>query len=84
MDPRDIQEYVSRDWGAVRLRKDRYWAERIRRLGAAEGLRIGDELRKQAKALNPGWPSREEREADWEAHARLSELLRRVGRPADR
>ena len=84
MDLRGIQEYVSRDWDAVRLAKDRYWADRIHRLGAAEGLRVGDELRRQVLVLHPGWPSRADREADLAHHVRLAELLRRVGRPGGR
>ena len=84
MDLRGIQDYVSRDWDAVRLAKDRYWAERIRRLGAAEGLRVGDELRRQAQALHPDWPSQADREADLDHHVRLAELLRRVPRPGGR
>ena len=78
---RDILEYVSRDWASVRRAKDEYWAERIARLGAMEGLRIADELRRQVLAQNPGWPSPEDREQDLAAHARLTESLRRVSLP---
>ena len=81
---RDIHAYMSRDWDAVRVAKDRYWGERIRRLGAAEGLRVGEELRRQVLAMHPGWPSPADREADLAHHVRLGELLRRVGRPGSR
>ena len=84
MDVRDIQAYVSRDWDAARLAKDRYWADRIHRLGAAEGLRVGDELRRQVLTLHPWWPSQADREADLAHHVKLAELLRRVGRPGSR
>ena len=76
---RDIRAYVSRDWGAARDAKDTYWAERIARLGAVEGLRIADELRRQVLSRNPGWPTAEDRQEDLRAHVRLSELLRRGG-----
>jgi hypothetical protein len=75
---RDIVEFVSRDWASPRRAKDDYWAARIARLGAAEGLRIADELRRQAIAQNPSWPSSDDREQDLLAHARLTERLRRV------
>ena len=37
---RGIREFMARDWEALRELKDRHWADRIQRLGAAEGLRI--------------------------------------------
>ena len=75
---RGIREYVSRDWQAARDSKDDYWAERIARLGPAEGLRIAGELRDQVLALNPDWPSADERRADLACHVRLAELFRRA------
>jgi hypothetical protein len=81
---RDIQAYMARDWEAVRAAKDRYWAERIRRLGPAEGLRIADELRRHVVALHPDWPTPADRSADLAAHVRLAELLRRADRSSDR
>ena len=75
---RHIKRYMSRDWGAVRDSKDAYWADRIGRLGAGEGLRIADELRRQVIRWNPGWPSPDDRRNDLTAHMKLAELLRRV------
>lgn len=75
---RGIREYVSRDWKAARDSKADYWAARIARLGPAEGLRIADELRRQAVAINPGWPTAEDRIADFASHVRLAELFRRA------
>ena len=77
---RGIREFMSRDWPAVRAAKDRYWGERVRHLGAPEALRIADELRRQVLQQIPGWPGAEHREADLQAHVRLSELLRRADR----
>jgi hypothetical protein len=76
---RGIRAYVSRDWAAARAAKDAYWADRIARLGAREGFRIADELRRQALVQAPGWPSLEDRELDLRAHVRLAELLQRGG-----
>ena len=81
---RGIHDYVSRDWGAARDAKDAYWADRIDRLGPMEGLRIADELRRQALAQCPAWPSEEDRREDLAAHAKLSSLLQRVPRPGRR
>ncbi|PYQ28383.1 MAG: hypothetical protein DMF56_16375 [Acidobacteria bacterium] len=73
-----LRELVERDWDAVRDLKDRYWSERIRRLGAQEAFRIAEELRRQALAYVPSWPHPEERANDLEAHVHLAELLRRA------
>jgi hypothetical protein len=75
---RGIREFVSRDWAAVRNRKDTYWAERITRLGPLEGLRIAEELRRQALLYDAGWPRAAARREDLLSHAHLSELLRRA------
>lgn len=79
MTPRDIRAYMDRDWAQARDNKDAYWAERIARLGPAEGLRIADELRQQALLLNPAWPSEDDRREDYRSHVRLRELLDRAG-----
>lgn len=76
---RGIREFVSRDWLAAREAKDRYWGERIARLGPLEGLRIADELRRQAILQNPAWPSPAERDQDLLSHVRLSERFQRAG-----
>ncbi len=77
---RGIREFVSRDWGAAREAKDAYWSERVARLGPLEGLRVAEELRRQALLQVPGWPRRAERQQDLLAHVRLADLLRRAGR----
>jgi len=81
---REIQGYVSRDWGAARELKDAFWATRIARLGPIEGLRIAEELRRQVVRQHPGWPGDQERHDDLLAHIRLSELLRRASPPGSR
>lgn len=76
---RGIRDLVARDWKAVRDSKERYWGERIRTLGAREGLRVADELRLQMLQRDPAWPDAELRDADLRAHVVLTERLRRAG-----
>jgi hypothetical protein len=78
----DIQAYMARDWAAVRDAKDAYWAERVERLGPAEGLRIAEELRLQAQLLHPGWPSEDDRREDLATHVRVRALLDRARLPS--
>lgn len=73
---RGIREFVARDWSAVRAAKDAYWADRIERLGAWEGIRVAEQLRQQALLQNPEWPSADDRRRDLDAHVRLAERLR--------
>jgi hypothetical protein len=75
---RGIREFVSRDWLAVREAKDAYWGERVARLGPLEGLRIADELRRQALLQDRAWPDPADRREDLLAHVRLAELLQRA------
>jgi hypothetical protein len=63
-----------RDWAAVRAAKERYW----RALEPAERLRLADELRRQALAIHPDWPTAEQRSADERAHVRLLERFERA------
>lgn len=80
---RGIREFVNRDWSAARQAKDTYWRDRIARLGPVEGLRIADELRRQALLLDPDWPHPADRREDLRSHIRLAEQLRRA-RPTRR
>ena len=76
---RGIREFMTRDWKAARENKEIYWGERIGRLGAAEGLRIAEELRLQMRRRDPGWPDRKARQADLHFHVSMTERLRRAG-----
>ena len=71
-----IRDFMQRDWGAVREAKDEYWRERIARIGPQEGWRITGELRAQVLAMDPEWPSRDQRAADLAHHIALSQRLR--------
>jgi hypothetical protein len=77
---RGIREFASREWSIAREAKDAYWGERVARLGPLEGLRIAEELRRQALLQDPAWPGHAERREDLLSHARLAELLCRAGR----
>lgn len=76
---RGIREFVARDWDAARENKELYWGERIARLGAIEGLRVAEELRRQMLRRDPGWPGAETRQADVRFHTTLAERFRRAG-----
>jgi hypothetical protein len=76
---RGIREFAGRDWQAVRESKDAYWGERIARLGAAEAVRVAEELRRQARGSHPAWPDAALRREDLDAHVRFAALLRRAG-----
>jgi hypothetical protein len=76
---RGIRELVARDWDAARRNKESYWGERIGRLGAFEGFRIAEDLRRQMLQRDPGWPDAETRRADLVFHATLAERFRRAG-----
>ena len=73
-----IRQFMGRDWRAARTAKDDYWAERVARLGPLEGLRVADELRRQALLQNPHWPDAADRDRDLLAHVRLAELFTRA------
>jgi hypothetical protein len=76
---RGIRDLVARDWKAARENKETYWGERIRRLGATEGFRVSEDLRRQMLRRDPGWPDAETRDADVRFHASLAERFRRAG-----
>ena len=76
MDARDIRGFVERDWARVAAAKADYWVARKHAVGAAEGLRISDELRRQVIATRGEWPGPAERAADLAAHVALSRRMR--------
>ena len=75
VDASDIRAFMARDWARVAEAKASCWAERKRRLGPAEGLRIADELRRQALLVAPDWPDASERASDYSAHVALARRL---------
>jgi hypothetical protein len=75
---KDLVEYALRDRSALASLKAQHWGARKRRLGAWEGLRAAEELRRHVAMLRPDWPSGEDRALDASTHARVGEMLRRV------
>jgi hypothetical protein len=76
----DLVEFAHRDRSEAAALKARYWAERKRRLGPAEGLRVSAELLRQVRLTRPDWPDEAERAQDLATHVRVAEALRRVPR----
>lgn len=74
MTPEQIREYCNRDWALIARYKASFWAEQ--QVSPAARRRIAAELYKSVRARRPDWPTAAEREADLEAHIRLSEKLR--------
>ncbi|HYU25016.1 MAG TPA: hypothetical protein VEO74_07430 [Thermoanaerobaculia bacterium] len=74
----DILAYVNRDWRGIARHKERFWAERKKQMTPTEVLALADDLRVEMLSRRPDWPSAEERRADLETHARVSEMLRSV------
>lgn len=74
----DLVRFATRDWAVIADDKARYWAERKRTMSPAEVLRLGDDLRRYASALRPGWPNEADRAADRATHGRVTEALRAV------
>jgi hypothetical protein len=66
--------FESRDYEAARASKVLYW----RGLTPAERIRLCDELRRQAIALHPEWPTPQQRALDLASHIRLSERFERA------
>jgi hypothetical protein len=77
-DPAALLDFVRRDRAAAARAKALYWRDWKRRHGAAAGIRMADELRRQVLLMRPGWPSPRERLADRASHLRVIEALRRV------
>ena len=73
-----IHAFMAREWHLAREAKDAYWGRRVARLGPLEGLRIADELRRQARLQNPVWPDAVSRRQDLRSHVRLTELFARA------
>lgn len=78
MKAEDILPFVNRDWSRIERAKLRYWRDRKRRMGRVEGLCVSDDLRRQALAMHPEWPSASDRAEDLRAHAQLSDRMRRI------
>jgi hypothetical protein len=74
----DIHAFANRDWALVERAKTEQWIRQKATMTPAEILRLQSELIERARLLRPDWPSAEDRQADFEAHVRLSEILQRA------
>lgn len=77
-DPLGVRGYMGRDWAALEALKDEHWLLRRSQMSADERLGVAAELRRWAHQLRPQVDWEAERQADLEAHIRLSALLRRA------
>ena len=75
-----VQAYLQRNWEALEKASHVFWRKRLQELGPAEGIRVADELWRQARAQHPNWPDQTARQKDLEAHVRLSEIFQKIGR----
>lgn len=73
-----------RDWNLLADLKAAHWANVKRRLGAAAGIRAGEDLRRFVLRTHPRWPTRKDRLQDLQTHARVSAALKSVVRPGPR
>lgn len=71
---------INKRWDLLASYKDRYWRAQ-KALGIEEALRITSELRDHVESMIPGWPTRQEREEDFETHRRVAKALARTARP---
>jgi hypothetical protein len=79
MRDRDATALQTRDWTEVREAKEAYWATVKSGMTPLEAVRLGDELRAHVRTLRPEWPTPDDRDADIAVHARVAEMLSRVG-----
>lgn len=80
MNREQLRAFAIRDYEAAAREKTRYWAERIERLGPAEGIRAAGLLRAHVRAVRPEWPTPEDRAEDLASHVRLCALLSTASR----
>jgi len=83
MTPDPAAALLSRRWDLLAEYKDRYWRAR-KKLGLREALRVVDSLRTQARVFQPGWPTRDDREEDFETHLRITAALARTATSSTR
>jgi len=77
-EPASLRARIQCDFARLRESKRDQWRARIERGGAAEALRISEELRNWMSARDPSWPTQQERDEDFETHVRVAEALART------
>jgi hypothetical protein len=81
MDREHVRAFANRDWRAIARAKREHQVRLFREHGPSATLRIARALFAHARAVDPGWPSVREREADLAHHVELKRLLMSVRRP---
>ena len=77
----DIVPFARRSRRRVDESRSEYWTAFIRTGDADRAFELADTLRRHVLMLRPDWPTAEDRQADIEAHMRMSEAFRRVHLP---
>lgn len=77
-DPESLRAFRDRDWKAVREAKEQFWAEDHRRGGPLSAFALSAALWGHARALDPMWPSAEQRAEDLTHHIELADRIQRV------
>jgi len=77
--PHPAAALLGKRWDLLAQYKDQAWRAR-KRLGLREALRVVDSLRTQVRCFQPGWPTQDDREQDFETHFRVAAALSRTGR----
>ena len=80
LDPRELREYASRDWGAP----ERLARRERARLPVEHKVRLAVELYEAARGMHPGWPDEASRREDLASHQRVRALLEQAARVGTR
>lgn len=75
MDQRDLRAYVERDWAAAVTSKQEHWAREFRERGPEATLAAALALWQHMRAVNPDWPSEQERREDLAHHLALKRAI---------
>ncbi|HEX3111321.1 MAG TPA: hypothetical protein VHU41_19620 [Thermoanaerobaculia bacterium] len=74
----DVLAYANRDWNAIAEHKRRAWSEIKPEMTATDALDVAGMLSEVVSAIQPSWPTDQQRLDDLATHIRVSEMLRRA------
>lgn len=77
-DREHVRAYLERPWGLLERTRDETWGDEIRARGPERAVALSWALREHLQAMNPEWPTDEDRRQDYEDHVRLRRLLDRA------
>jgi hypothetical protein len=78
MDARDLRSFVERPWDVLEASKRAHWGREFRERGPSATVEAAHVLWLHMRALDPDWPSREQRETDLAHHIALKRDLARA------